>query len=91
MTHIFPFFDPQKKFSEFFDARNRFLVLSFFQRKILKGGTCVSNSQSLALSGFLIKTSYIGVVLAEKHESGFSFDRDITKRSEKRKISVIVK
>ena len=35
-------------------------------------------SQSLALSGFLIKTPYIGVILAEKHESGLSFDRDIS-------------
>ena len=34
-------------------------------------------SQSLALSGFLIRAPYIGVILAEKHESGLSFDRDI--------------
>ena len=40
--------------------------------------TCVSNSQSLALSGFLIRAPYIGVILAEKHESDLSFDRDIS-------------
>jgi hypothetical protein len=35
-------------------------------------------SQILALSGFLIRAPYIGVILAEKHESGLSFDRDIS-------------
>jgi hypothetical protein len=45
----------------------------------LGGGAHVfQGSQSLALSGFLIKTPYIGVILAEKHESGLSFDRDIS-------------
>ena len=48
---------------------------------ILYRVTCVSNSQSLALSGFLIRAPYIGVILTEKHEADLSFDRDISEMS----------